>query len=64
MYIYIWVSVSVSVSVSVRVCLYVHICRYMTLGERPFDRVPAHLVAEKASSGSLRPNIDPVKVLA
>ena len=37
---------------------------YMTLGERPFDRVPAHLVAEKASSGSLRPNIDPVKVLA
>ena len=33
---------------------------YMTMGERPFDRVPAQVVAEKASSAALRPNLDAV----
>jgi serine/threonine protein kinase len=31
---------------------------YMALGERPFDRIPAQLVAEKASSSELRPSLD------
>lgn len=30
---------------------------YMTLGERPFDRVPAQVVAEKASATMLRPDV-------
>jgi serine/threonine protein kinase len=36
---------------------------YMTLGERPFDRVPAQVVAEKASSSALRPNLDAVRAV-
>mmetsp|Transcript_27326 Transcript_27326/g.42701 ORF Transcript_27326/g.42701 Transcript_27326/m.42701 type:complete len:350 (+) Transcript_27326:524-1573(+) len=33
---------------------------YMALGERPFDRVPAQVVAEKASKSELRPAVEPV----
>lgn len=36
---------------------------YMTLGERPFDRVPAQLVAEKASTSTLRPSLEAVKAV-
>mmetsp|Transcript_19571 Transcript_19571/g.44775 ORF Transcript_19571/g.44775 Transcript_19571/m.44775 type:complete len:416 (+) Transcript_19571:120-1367(+) len=33
---------------------------YITLGERPFDKVPAQVVAEKASKNDLRPNLEPI----
>jgi serine/threonine protein kinase len=36
---------------------------YMTTCERPFDRVPAQVVAEKASTTMLRPDIHPVVVV-
>mmetsp|Transcript_9758 Transcript_9758/g.22788 ORF Transcript_9758/g.22788 Transcript_9758/m.22788 type:complete len:391 (-) Transcript_9758:300-1472(-) len=31
---------------------------YMAMGERPFDRVPANIVAEQAANASLRPSLD------
>mmetsp|Transcript_27325 Transcript_27325/g.42696 ORF Transcript_27325/g.42696 Transcript_27325/m.42696 type:complete len:400 (+) Transcript_27325:524-1723(+) len=34
---------------------------YMALGERPFDRVPAQVVAEKASKSELRPAVEPLR---
>mmetsp|Transcript_6968 Transcript_6968/g.13820 ORF Transcript_6968/g.13820 Transcript_6968/m.13820 type:complete len:419 (+) Transcript_6968:309-1565(+) len=36
---------------------------YMALGERPFDRVPAQVVAEKASTNDLRPSVEPLKAV-
>jgi len=35
---------------------------YIALGERPFDRVPAEVVADKAARSNLRPNLEPVKL--
>jgi len=34
---------------------------YMALGERPFDRIPAQVVAEKASNSELRPSIEALR---
>jgi len=31
---------------------------YMAMGERPFDRVPANVVAQQAANASLRPSLD------
>jgi len=36
---------------------------YMALGERPFDRVPAQVVAEKAASSDLRPSVEPLRAV-
>jgi len=34
---------------------------YIAMGERPFDRVPAEVVADKAAHNGLRPTLDVVK---
>jgi len=34
---------------------------YIAVGERPFDRVPADVVADKAAHSGLRPSLDPIK---
>jgi len=34
---------------------------YIAVGERPFDRVPADVVADKAAHSGLRPDLEPIK---